>query len=146
MIFLNDNSKFIISGDFNCIHSLWNNNYYTSEGKKLYDWYISNNNNLQIQYSLYPTRMTENNHSYIDLFFISNSLYVKYNSGFSNLLQTEEFESDHRAVFLQIKLKDAIQYKKQIEFPSYNRVNWKNVNRNMNNFLDNNTIPINKKT
>lgn len=95
----------VLGGDFNCHHTLLGANIDTKEGTELIEW-INDNSDIGIKAltSLYPSRPNKNGGSFIDIFLISNNIKVKFKDGFSNKLETTNYESDHEAVILNIML------------------------------------------
>lgn len=89
-------TPFLIGGDFNSKHTFWNNPSNCSNGTKLYDWFLNNSFNLDIDI-IAPQEKTRNN-AVLDFFIASTSLL--------NILTPPaviDGVSDHEAVVLSIR-------------------------------------------
>lgn len=143
---IDDNTQFILGGDFNAHHPFWLNHDMDSNGKKLYDWYTDNfiRHDIIIKSSLYPSRSLNSSQSYLDLFFISSSFNVKHPPGYCNYLKTLPFESDHAAIELTIKLDCNTMPDEPILLKNFSKVNWKYFNRIFDSGLASINIPTNR--
>ena len=144
----NNNNDVIIGGDFNAKNTLWLNTMSQSntDGKKLHEWYIQNalNFNIKLRSSLLPTCHFGNTSSYLDIFFISRSLNISFDRGLGEYLGTLDFNSDHKAVVVNLKLGTAVDNFDPIIVPNYSAANWKSFNRSLDSKLSTIDIKNNK--
>ena len=134
-------TAFIIGGDFNARHISWQNSRNNYNGLKLRDWLDLNNQRVRQLYSRQPTYVAGNRRSYIDFFIVESSTNIPLSS---NLLETFEFHSDHRAVqfYFQNNLdfvRNTDRFKK-----NYNRADWFGFWMQSKYLLENLTIPTNR--
>lgn len=138
----------IMGGDFNAKHVLWFNTLSQSNinGKRLYDWYIENtiSHDLRLESSLYPTRIGTQTESFLDIFFVSSNIHVTYSTNMGSYLETIDFDSDHRAVVLNVKLGSDLQLRSPKTIPNYSNVDWGRLNTMLEERLDVLTLPDNR--
>lgn len=75
---IDKNATYLIGGDFNAKHTLWNNNTNCTNGKIISEWYETHKNihNISIYTSQNPTCMRSIEGSHIDFGLISNELNI----------------------------------------------------------------------
>lgn len=130
------NTPFIIGGDFNSKHTLWNNSLIDHNGRLLYDWFIENFLDLDINL-LAPSEPTRAN-SVLDFFFLSDSLM--------NSLSHPTIAngiSDHHAVLTQLGPCLTLRSRPKL-IPDYSRTDWDNFNRTLNTKLSTLEIPLDR--
>lgn len=135
----NSESEIIVGGDFNAHHPLWLSNSTSPNGRAIYNWYVDcfSDQSISLIGSLYPSRHSNESHSYLDLFLVSCSLNIIYPVGFSNHLKTVPFESDHDAVLLTIALHyDTIPFE-PIIINDFAHTNWTTFNQKIEDGLSN---------
>lgn len=117
---LEKNALFVVGGDFNSHHQLWNSKINSQNGINIADWYEMHKNEYEI--ALYaskePTCSRSVNGSHIDFGFLSSAIETTSNI---NQLPSEPF-SDHAAIILQITIDPTeITYN---DIKDYKRANW----------------------
>lgn len=121
------NDMALIGGDFNAKHTSWDNNVTNLNGLRLFNWLDSNavTYNIKMMHSLLPSRYDMRSFSFIDLFlFTRNIKTVPYNI---IRLDAIDYESDHRAVVIQIEIPKLV--RKQPTFiMDYSKADWKQLN------------------
>ena len=97
-----DNS-YIIIGDLNSRHSLWNNPKANYRGRQLKNWIEQNEItlNAKLLHSQIPTFY--NSDSFIDIAIVKSSIKIK-----EKYLFTLDYESDHRAIGIHVQLSDKL--------------------------------------
>lgn len=129
-------TPFLIGGDFNSKHSYWYNPINCSNGKKLYDWFLTNSFNLNIE--IIASRENTRNNAVLDFFIASTSLL--------NTLTPPlviDGISDHEAVVLSIKdLSTVREFPRQIL--DFNNTDWREFNLTLDQKLQELLIPIDR--
>lgn len=144
---ITNNNNIILGGDFNAKHPHWNLNSNTTNkaGTSLYDWYLNNhtNYNIKLESTDLPTYNRQDSESYLDLFFISNNLDIRYNPNNPDKLKTLDFPSDHKVVELILNNTN-VQLTDPKLIYNYSNTNWLLFNSTLNNKVDNIAIPDNR--
>lgn len=141
----NSKSQFIMGGDFNAHHPLWKSNLISPNGRAIYDWFSDKFcvHSIVLACPLFPSRHCNDNHSFLDFFFVSSSFNVNYPIAYSNHLQTIPFESDHDAVVLEIYLDSAVIPLEKIILNNFGNTNWKKFNQKLDENIESIVIPTN---
>lgn len=139
---ISNNNNFIIGGDFNARHALWKNTNENKNGVLVFDWYMKTRFPVLLKSSLFPSRTSGSNNSFIDLFLISMNLNILYENGFSNFLKTHPFESDHNAVALTINLSSQLNTIDRTQIFNFSRINWRSFNRSIENGIEKINLPL----
>lgn len=115
----------IIGGDFNAKHPSWHNQTTCVQGRALDNWLDQNQvqRHLKLECPCVYTYRTNNTASILDFFIISDSLDIVRDQYISNL-DVLDFDSDHRAVVLVIRLTSRIVKTGQKLTPNYHNVDW----------------------
>lgn len=74
-----------------------------------------------------PTFYRADYASTLDLFFISNELIVEYSQKEPNSLEILDFQSDHRAVLLDINLINNVSRRQPVLVNNYRKADWKQL-------------------
>lgn len=99
------NNNIVLAGDLNAKHTSWQNNINNPNGTVLCNWAHDNITNFRVAFPNESTCVRENTTpSTIDGFIISCNI----NHLCSDRIQTNDFFSDHRAVWLQLILESEI--------------------------------------
>lgn len=115
----------IIGGDFNAKHPTWNNISTCTQGRALANWLAANSIQHQLKLEC-PAEYTYRNNtssSVIDFFIISDSFNITRRA-YNNCLNVLDFDSDHRAVIININLSHHLQTKTLQRINNYHGVNW----------------------
>lgn len=117
----------ICGGDFNARHVTWLDYLSNLNGNRLLAWFQLNENLLDVilLHSRLPTRIVDGSFSYIDKYIITNNLG---NHLSSNLLEVIDYESDHSAVVLRVKIPQLIRRDPTFVL-NFNKVNWVELNK-----------------
>jgi hypothetical protein len=139
----NNDTEIIIGGDFNAHHPFWQSNITSPNGRAIYNWYMDvfSIHAISLNSTLFPTRHCYESNAYLDLFFVSNSININYQPGYSNFLKTIPFESDHHAVVLPISLEANTILMEPIMIKNYAITNWKKFNKKIDDSIQNLQIP-----
>lgn len=124
----------IIGGDFNAKHPLWHNQVTCTQGRALDRWLDQNqiHRHLKLECPCVYTYRTNHVASVLDFFIISDSLDIirgQYNSN----LDVLDYDSDHRAVALNIRLAGRILKEDQQSVPNYHNVDWSHFKNQLDN-------------
>lgn len=117
--------KIIIGGDFNAHHTDWGNKHSSSEGRKLKS--ISEDLNLNVFRSEYPSRQTTTSASFLDLFLVEKHVQI---CG-SHLLKSYPYDSDHDCIELKIQLASPINRSLQNTFLDWSKANVDQIRADM---------------
>lgn len=118
------NCSVIIGGDFNSHHQYWGNKACCSSGKKLYEWLSNNMHKVQLECTMDPTFYRGAYSSFLDIFIISVDLNINYDVCLNSKLKICDYESDHKAVVLEVNLSGQLQQKLPTTVKDYNSTNW----------------------
>lgn len=124
---LSSNSSIVIGGDLNARHTLWRNAHSCNHGKKLVDWLQQNAPQLKLESTLEPTFYVNNYSSYLDLFIVSDKLNIQYNAATPNALEIADYNSDHRAVILNVQLTGRPLQANKTTFINFAKANWRSL-------------------
>lgn len=123
----------VIGEDLNAKHIEWGGNETNASGRLLREW-LENNPSLSIRATNEPTRICETTQSYIDIFMSTPGLWIQ------DRPKTLDFESDHRAIMLQLS---AVTENQQInKIFDYNSLNKRLFINTLTRQLQNLTLPI----
>lgn len=133
----------IIGGDFNAKHPNWNNQNTCTQGRALANWLTQNSIQHQITLES-PVDYTYRNNtasSVIDFFIISDSFnIIRHN----NCLNVLDYDSDHRAVIINIQLGNHLQAKELQRINNYHGVNWSHFKNQLDTNIRSLQIPANR--
>lgn len=143
IIKISKNTEFILGGDLNCRHISWFNSSNNPSGNSLFNWYTKESPNLQISlvHSIEPTYVNKNTSSILDLFIISNNIQITFSNRCPGYLETHDYESDHRAVEIKINTIHSVVYNDPIKIPNYRQANWKEINAQIDQNLNQIDLP-----
>lgn len=115
----------IIGGDFNAKHPSWHNHATCTQGRALHSWLEQNQiqHHLKLECPCVYTYRTIHTTSVLDFFITSDSLDIIRNQYSSNL-DVLDYDSDHRAVVLNVRLAGRISKEEQQFTPNYHNVDW----------------------
>lgn len=115
----------VIGGDFNAKHPRWNNTTTCTQGRALDAWLIQNRvlRNLTLECTIEPTFRRASTSSFIDFFIISANLVVNRNT-YTSHLDLYDYDSDHHAVNLIIRLNSRLHKQEHRFIPNYTNVDW----------------------
>lgn len=124
-ISVQNNWDLIIGGDFNARHPDWNNITACTEGRNLARWMSQNSiqRQLCIECPLEPSFRRGSYSSVLDFFIISASLVVIRGKHPVNL-DVLDYDSDHHAVQLEVKLNSQIQAQEMRTVLNFRQTNW----------------------
>lgn len=120
-----NNWDLVIGGDFNARHPNWNNINSCNEGRALANWMMHNSiqRELHIECPSQPTFRRGSYSSVLDFFIISSSLdVIRDRHPFH--LDVLDYDSDHHAVLLTLKLNNRIQAQERQTMLSFRDANW----------------------
>lgn len=130
------NTPFLIGGDFNSRHMYWNNPSNCLNGTRLYDWFLKNSFNLNIDI-IAPQEKTRNN-AVLDFFIASTSLLNKLTPPV-----VIDGVSDHEAVVLSIQNLSTLRASPR-EILDFKNTNWREFNLTLDQKLQELLIPIDR--
>lgn len=134
------NHNIVLAGDLNAKHTSWHNNINNGNGTVLYNWAHDNLANFHVEFPDEPTCIRDNTTpSTIDGFIISCDIY----NSCSEQIQTNDFFSDHRAIWLQLILETEIIAEEPSTVWCWERCNWDEFNTIVDRELNSLAIPIN---
>ena len=122
----NINNLFVMAGDLNAKHALWNNPYYNSRGLALANWVADRE--IDFRLSLRGTNVPTfpRSNAFLDIALIDSRLQL-INLNTDDTLQTLDIDSDHRAISIQISLPnrgDQIALETPQITLNYSKTNW----------------------
>lgn len=122
----------IVAGDFNARHTAWRNYNINANGACLHNWLLNATDIFQISQfvSRLPSRLNSISYSHIDFFLITNNL-INSTLMSNPLLNTIDFESDHKAVEITIG-PIIIAQKEPLLIKDYSKANWVAFRRQVN--------------
>lgn len=131
-ICLTNNWTAVIAGDFNAKHPSWNNTTTCLQGRALAQWLYSQSiaRQIRLERPADPTYYKGAYSSTLDLFIVSDSVNI-IRAGNTNTLKVLDYDSDHRAVQLQIQLQNRIQRREYRHVLNYQCVNWSHFRRQL---------------
>ena len=137
--------QFIIGGDLNCTHMYWGNAMNKPEGTKLYKWLVDSIDRHKIIAPITdsPTCVRKNSESFIDLFLVEECININYSST-TQKLTTIDFDSDHRAVVLEITLQDKVVCSEPKRVYDWNKANYKKIRKYIDSKLDEVYLPVSR--
>lgn len=137
------NSQYIIAGDFNCKHTFWGNTECNSGGNKLYRWLCDSIDihSVKLLKTNEPTCIRANSESFIDLFMIDDGINVCFGPN-NDKLTTLDFDSDHRAVVLNISLYSKISQNERGKIFNWNKGDYIGMSRLIDERLSELYLPI----
>lgn len=126
----------VCGGDFNARHPNWSNYATNLNGMRLNRWLndFADPYNIKLLHSLLPSRFDAYSHSFIDLFLITKN--IKTIPLDLNRLDSADFDSDHRAIVLNIEI-PLLETIQPIFIKNYAKANWKELSRLLSSELPN---------
>lgn len=142
IIALNNNSTFVIGGDFNAHSPFWGGNKMCSNGRKLSDWFTANRDKykMKIMAPAKPTCHSKNASSFIDFTILSEHLPI-LNCDINGKLPSNEIFSDHSVIFLNIAC-DKIKMIEPVRIKNFKKTNWPAFNKYIDENVNNTNIPM----
>lgn len=136
-----NSDSIVFGGDLNAKHPNWGNSLTNTNGRRLSEW-IDDNPNFKVIPTKFPTRIISCP-SFIDFFITSPSIDINFHLDFYDKLRTLDFESDHFAVELLIRLGD-VATRDPVEILNYSRINITTFNKVLESKLLDQNLPTNR--
>lgn len=123
---LDKNARFMIGGDFNAQHGIWNSKIECINGRKIAEWMQSYAQyyEISIYASANPTCKRSLNGTHIDFGMISTSIEI-VNSQTKTTVLSEPY-SDHAALIMKLKIEPKLIRTQTVK--NYKKANWKRIN------------------
>lgn len=138
-----NNWSLIMGGDFNAKHTEWNNKNICAQGRSLHQWMTNNGiaRNICIESTIESTYRRGTYTSVLDFFIIHATLDIRRCNNYPNHLEALDFDSDHRAVKLEIELSSRIQKQDRNEVMNYANTDWSHFKNHISASIENIHIP-----
>ena len=141
----NTNNYYMLAGDLNAKHTIWNNSYYNGRGLALANWVADREIDLRLSLRGNNIPTFPRSNAFLDIAILDSRLKLN-NLNSEDTLQTIDIDSDHRAIEIQFSLphlNDQI----ALEIPqitlNYNKTNWEDFQKFVSE-NDNLNIPHNR--
>lgn len=134
----------IVGGDLNAHHQSWGDKINCARGTALKNWCDLNAPFVRDVRTVQATFYRGNASSFIDLFLVTDDIQVVHKPNLPNHLEIIDFDSDHRAVELNISLDRNVLAEEPVIIKNYAATNWLHFRETVDRKLENIVCPADR--